>query len=193
MKYFAPYPIKKDVPVSNLTQTLLTVNDVAAELGCSTVMVQRLIALGVLKATQLVDGSIRSFRISRPALEAYVGAGSPRFELPPGASHFKMDGPYGWFRDTHIRGLWRAFDEAVYNRLWKLLPDPDEKLPAGVTADPKGGKFRQVRIDVPQKDVADLLTMAVPYGSNAAMLKTFPGRTNFEGRWADAWLVEEFW
>ncbi|MBX3437824.1 MAG: helix-turn-helix domain-containing protein [Planctomycetaceae bacterium] len=179
--------------MSAATQTLLTVDDVADELGCSTVMVQRLIALGVLKATQLVEGSIRSFRISRPALEAYVTAGSPRFELNPGASHFKQDGPYGWFRDTHITYLRRAFEGIVYDRLEKLLPEPDEKLPDGVAADPKGDKFRKVVIEVEQKYVEDLLTMAVPYGSTVAMPKTFPGRTDFEGRWADAWLVDRFW
>ncbi len=183
----------KAQPMPTATQTLLTVQDVAAELNASPIMVQRLIAFGVLKATQLRDGSILSFRVTRPSLEAYISAGSPRFTLNPGAEHFVGARPYGWFDDKDIRFLSRLFEKAVDDRLASLLPDPQERLPAGLKADPKGGTFRKVEIAVPASDIDELLTMAVPYGSRVLPNKSFPGRTNFDARWADAWLQERFW
>ena len=174
---------------------LLTLSDVAEELNTSETAVLRLIALGVLKASQLKEGSLLSFRVTRAALDKYIAAGSQRFKLPRGGEHLAQPASEcEWFADKHISFLGRIFDEQLTAAIAQELPDEEDgQLPAGVQANPADGKYRRVELEARGNSIDEVLTMAVPYRKHRMLSSMLPGSPEFEGQWRAAFLVDRLW
>ncbi len=104
------------MPPSALTMTeapaspFLSVDQAAGELGCKPIAVQRLIAIGKLKAYRVPPDS-GPWKIRPTDFEAYVVAGCPNLAMPAVS---EMD---QWFDDRNVQGIARTFEGQV----WKII------------------------------------------------------------------------
>lgn len=122
---------------------LLDLKDCADALGTHEVAVKRLIARGRLAAAQL--GNLFKFRITKGALDAYVEAGAPDFQMP------------GLDESADSRGLGTWFSAPLYNRtkdfeskMWAAIlttPASDAAIKAALAKVFKGDTAEKVDIE----------------------------------------------
>jgi len=105
------------------TSPLLSVDQVAGELGVQPLAVRRLIAFGALKANRL--GDTGEWKVLPDALQKYVTDGAPLLKMP--------DVQGGWFKDNPLRAAAEAFANEVRAILDPFLPQqaPEESYKPG--------------------------------------------------------------